>query len=131
MTDPYAAMTRGAILAFYIGPSAVIGGVKTDMVAWANNDVFLQIWIGTEDKLPRRIRAIYRADPLALQHEMLLSNWELDRPVTPDTFVAVKAQSAGRMDFAAPGPPPLPKGVKPLGMKSTQTAPAKAPAKAN
>jgi hypothetical protein len=47
--DPYAALTEGAILAFYIGPSVVVGGTKTDMVAWANKDVFLQIWIGIED----------------------------------------------------------------------------------
>ena len=60
VADPYAALTDGAILAFYIGPSAVVGGTKTDMVAWANNDVFLQIWIGADDKLPRRIRAMYR-----------------------------------------------------------------------
>ena len=65
VTDPYVALTEGAILAFYIGPSAVVGGVKTDMVAWANKDVFLQIWIGVEDKLPRRVRAMYAADPLA------------------------------------------------------------------
>lgn len=129
--DPYAALTSGAILAFYIGPSANVGGVRTDMVAWANDDVFLQIWIGSEDKLPRRIRAMYRADPLALQHEMLLSDWKLDPALAADAFTTVKLQGAGRMDFAAPGPPPLPKGVKPLGMKSTPAAPAKAPAKAN
>ena len=54
VADPYAAMTNGAILAFYIGPSSVIGGTKTDMLAWANKDVFLQIWIGADDKLPRK-----------------------------------------------------------------------------
>ena len=48
-------LTDGAILAFYIGQSEVIGGVKTDMVAWANKDVFLQIWIGVDDKLPRGV----------------------------------------------------------------------------
>ena len=126
VTDPYAALTKGAILAFYIGPYSNVGGVKTDMVAWANDDVFLQIWIGSDDKLPRRIRAMYRADPLALQHEMLLSDWKLDPALSADTFTTVKAQSAGRMSFAAPGPPPLPKGVKPLGMKAK---PANAPAK--
>jgi len=125
--DPYAATTKGAVLAFYIGPSTVIGGVKTDMVAWANNDVFLQIWIGADDKLPRRIRAMYRADPLALRHQVDLSNWQLDPAVTPDTFASAKAQTAGRMAFAAPAPPP--KGVKPL--TATKAAPAKAPAKTN
>jgi len=109
--DPYAALTNGAILAFYVGPSAVVGGIKTDMVVWANNDVFLQMWIGADDKLPRRFRAIFREDPLALRHEMELSNWQLDPAVPPDTFTSAKAQAAGRMAFAAPA---LPRGAKPL-----------------
>ena len=129
VADPYAAMTDGAILAYYIGPSNVVGGVKTDMVAWANNDVHLQIWIGADDKLPRRIRAMYAADPLALRHEVVFSNWQIDQPVSADTFVSEKAKTAGRMAFAAPAPPP--KGVKPLTMKSKSPAPAKAPAKTN
>ena len=70
--DPYAALSDGAILAFYIGPSGVVAGTKTDMVAWANDDVFMQAWIGVDDKLPRRIRAVFRADPLGLRHEMEL-----------------------------------------------------------
>ena len=128
--DPYAALTKGAILAYYIGPSSVIGGVKTDMVAWASNDVHLQIWIGTEDKLPRRARAIFRADPLGLRHQVDYTDWKLDPQLAPDTFTSAKAASAGRMAFAAPAAPP--KGVKPLTMStSTSTAPAKAPAKAN
>ncbi len=127
-SDPYAAMTNGAILAFYIGPSGVVGGVKTDMVAWANNDVFLQIWIGADDKLPRRIRAMYRADPLALRHELYLSDWKIDPAVTPDMFTSAKAQAAGRMEFAAPAPPP--KGVKPITQSKAEPA-GTAPAKAN
>jgi hypothetical protein len=128
VADPYAAMTNGAILAFYIGPSAVIGGTKTDMVAWANNDVFLQIWIGADDKLPRRVRAMYRADPMALRHQVDFSNWQLDPAVTPDTFASAKAQAAGRMAFASPTPPP--KGVKPL-TGNAKAEKAKSPAKAN
>jgi hypothetical protein len=128
--DPYTALTDGAILAFYIGPSSVIGGTKTDMLAWASNDVFLQIWIGADDKLPRRVRAMYRQDPLALRHQVDLSDWQLDPAVAPDTFVSAKAQTAGRMAFAAPAPPP--KDVKPLKAgKSTPAAPAKAPTKTN
>ena len=63
-------------LAFYIGQSDVIDGTRTDMVAFANDDVFAQIWIGVDDKLPRRMRAVYRRDPLQLRHEMQLSNWQ-------------------------------------------------------
>jgi len=129
VADPYAAMTEGAILAYYVGHSTVVGGVKTDMVAWANRDVHLQIWIGTEDKLPRRIRAIYSADPIALRHEVVFSDWEIDPAVSPDMFVSAKAQMAGRMEFAAPAPSP--KGAKPLAVKSKSPAPAKAPTKTN
>src|SRR4051794_19400205 len=94
VADPYAALTDGAVLAFSIGPSGTVGGTKTDMVAWANSDVFLQIWIGAEDKLPRRVRAIYRADPLSLRHELDLSNWQIDPEIPASTFTSDNAQKA-------------------------------------
>ena len=108
--DPYKAFTNGAVEAFYIGQSTSVGGVTTNMVAWANNDVFLQMWIGADDKLPRRIRAQFRADKLRLRHELELSNWKLDPVLPPETFASAKAATAGKMGFAAPAPPP--KGVK-------------------
>ena len=113
VADPYVAMTDGAILAFYIGPSGVVGGVKTDMVAWANKDLFLQIWIGVDDKLPRRVRAIYAADPLQLRNELELSNWQLDSTIAADAFTSQKALAAPRIALASPtsGAPP---GLKPL-----------------
>jgi hypothetical protein len=129
VADPFAALTDGAILAFYIGPSGVVGGTKTDMVAWANNDVFLQIWIGVDDKLPRRIRAIYRTDPLELRHEMEISNWQLDGTMAPDTFASQRAQGAKRIAFSSPvvAPPP---GIKPMARgKPARAAPAKAQTK--
>jgi hypothetical protein len=125
VTDPYKVMTDGAILAFYIGPSSVVGGVKTDMVAWANKDVFLQIWIGADDKLPRRIRAVYAADPLQLRNELELSNWKIDAPVAPETFASTKAQAAPRIPFKRPTSGP-PSNVKPL-VKMAPTAPATKP----
>ena len=125
VADPYVALTDGAILAFYIGPSGVVGGVKTDMVAWANKDVFLQIWIGVDDKLPRRIRAVYAADPLQLRNELELSNWQLDVAIGPETFASQKALAAQRIAFANPAPA-LPPNVKPLvKMAPSKAAPAK------
>jgi hypothetical protein len=113
VADPYAALTEGTILAFYIGPSAEVGGVKTEMVAWANKDVFAQIWIGVDDKLPRRIRAMFAADRLALRHDMELSNWQLDPQVPADAFTSQKAQGGQPMAFAHPFAAP-PQGVKPV-----------------
>jgi hypothetical protein len=128
LTDPFAALADGK-LAFYIGPSGVVGGVKTDMVAWANNDVFMQIWIGADDKLPRRVRAVFSADPLRLRHEMELANWQLDGLVAADAFASAEAAAAGRMAFAAPTVK-LPPGMKPVAIRKAPAKPA-ATAKSN
>ena len=56
------------------------------MVAYADNETFVQAWIGAEDKLPRRLRAVYRTDPAHLRHQLDLSNWQLDLAVPADAF---------------------------------------------
>ena len=113
LSDPYGAISPGAILAYVVGPSGVVGGVKTDMVVWANNDVFLQLWIGSDDKLPRRMRAQFRADPRGLRHDLELSNWQLDGALPDQTFSTAKAKAGQPMAFAAPGRK-LPIGAKPV-----------------
>ena len=125
LADPYGAIARGTIVAFVVGPSAIVGGVKTDMVVWANNEVFLQIWIGADDKLPRRIRAQFRADPTKLRHDLELSNWQLDGPLAAETFSTAKAKAGLPMAFAVPGRK-VPIGVKPLALGGT-TKPAAKP----
>jgi hypothetical protein len=130
VADPYVAMTNGAILAFYIGPSGMVGGTKTEMLAWANPDVFLQIWIGTDDKLPRRVRAVYSADPLNLHHELDLSNWQIDQENPADAFTSEKAKSAQAMRFDRPAHAAAPPGLKPpANMKSSKAAAAQPTAK--
>ena len=115
LADPYSALADGK-LAFYIGPAGVVGGVKTEMIAWANDDVFLQIWIGVDDRLPRRVRATYSGDPLRLRHDLELSNWQVDGPIAAEAFASAKVAGAGRMAFAAPAIK-LPPGMKPVAMK--------------
>ena len=115
LPDPYGAISAGATLAFVVGPSTIVGGVKTDMVVWASNDVFLQIWIGADDKLPRRIRAQFSADPKRLRHDLELSNWQLDGTIPAETFSTAKARAGQPMTFAAPGRK-VPIGAKPLGI---------------
>jgi hypothetical protein len=106
VADPYKAFEDGLIHAFYIGQSKVVGGTTTDMVAYANNDVFIQMWIGAEDKLPRMVRAVYHADPARLRHQLEFSNWKLDMDVPPDTFASASAGSAKPIDFAHPDSKP-------------------------
>jgi hypothetical protein len=114
VADPYKDLADGLILAFYIGQSKVVGGTTTDMVAYANNDVFIQIWIGAEDKLPRMVRAVYRDDPAHLRNLLELSNWQLDIAVPADAFVPANAGKANPIPFANPNPKPAP-GPKPPG----------------
>src|SRR5262245_60072556 len=57
VADPYEAIAKDLELAFYIGQSNIVGGTKTDMVAFADQGVFVQVWISVADKLPRRSRA--------------------------------------------------------------------------
>src|SRR5213080_3720363 len=63
VADPYKDMAEGLTLAYYIGQSHVVGQTTTDMLAYIDKGVFVQIWIGTEDKLPRLLHAIYLDDP--------------------------------------------------------------------
>jgi uncharacterized protein DUF2092 len=65
---------------------------------------------GAEDKLPRRLRALFRQDPSQLRHEMELSNRQLDVPVAADAF----------------SPPPAAKEAQPIAFsrpEAAQTAP--------
>ena len=121
VSDPWAALADGLKLAFYIGRSNVVGGVQTDMVALANDEVFLQMWIGVDDKLPRRVRAQYKGDTLRLRHEVEFSDWKLDGTVPAEAFASAKAATAQRMAFANPNPT-TPPGVTPL-IKGKPAAP--------
>ena len=112
VTDPYKDIADGLKLAFYIGQSQIVGGVTTDMIAYANDDVFVQMWVGAEDKLPRMVRAVFRKDPARMRHQLELSNWQLDTPVAADAFTSAKAGSATRIKFARPDPK-LPPGLEP------------------
>src|SRR5215813_11754739 len=78
VTDPYKDITEGLQVAFVIGQSHVVGGTTTDIVAIADKQVFSQIWIGADDKLPRMMRAVYASDPAQRRHQTEFSKWSLD-----------------------------------------------------
>ncbi len=103
VADPYGDIAPELKTVFYIGQSNVVGGTTTDMLAYVSDAVFAQIWIGAEDKLPRRIRAVYRDDPSRLRHDMELSNWQLDVAVPADAFKA-PTEGAKPIEFARPDP---------------------------
>jgi len=113
VADPYKDITEGGMdLAFYIGQSKIVGGVTTDMVAYVTGGVFLQAWIGVEDKLPRMLNAVYLDDPLQLRHRLEMSNWQVDGAVPADAFGSANAGNAKHIPFANPGAKVLP-GARP------------------
>jgi hypothetical protein len=122
VADPYKDLSDGLQLAFYIGQSKVIDGTLTDMVAFANNAVFAQIWIGADDRLPRKLRAVYLGDPATLRHDLNLYDWKLDPKIPGDAFAAPKGANATTIAFARPDQ--MPAGMQPP--QATKPAP-KAP----
>jgi len=109
VANPYGDIAGDLKTAFYIGQSQVIDGTTTDMIAIATDKVFAQIWIGSKDKLPRMIRAVYRNDPSRLRHQVTFTNWQLDMAIPPDTFGSTRANAAKPIPFKRPEPEPLEK----------------------
>lgn len=125
LPDPYTVVSEGAKLAYTVGQSSVVGGTLTDIVVVAADDIFMQLWIGHDDKLPRRIRAIYSGDRRGLRHDLELSNWQLDGAIDAQTFATDRARAGQPMTFAVPGPKrPLPAAAA----KRARTAAAQNPA---
>jgi hypothetical protein len=112
VSNPYGDLAPGLQHAYYIGQSIAFGGTTTDMVAYAGDGVFVQVAVGTEDRLPRVVHAIYLNDPDRLRHNLLLSDWQIDAPVSAEAFTSAKAAGAKKMEFAHPHPEPSP-GTKP------------------
>lgn len=112
VADPYKDIADGLKIAFYIGQSTVVGDTTTDIVAYVTGDVFVQAWIGAQDKLPRRVYAIYLNDRAQLRHVLQLSDWQLDPAIAADAFASDKAASAAHIAFARPDASDAP-GMKP------------------
>jgi hypothetical protein len=109
VADPFANLTEGLTSAFRVGQSKVVGDTVTDIVAFANDRVQAQIWIGVEDGLPRALRTVYPREPGQGRTEVQFSNWRLDGAVAPAEFSTPHASTSPRMTFARPdAPPPAP-----------------------
>jgi hypothetical protein len=128
VSDPYKDISDDLRMAFYIGQSNVVGGTTTDMIAYDTGGVFVEIWIGADDRLPRMLRAIYGDDPMKLRHRLELSNWHIDPNVSADFFTSDKATNAKHIKFARPDAPlPPPASAKPKAVTKPKPTSATAP----
>ena len=92
-------MIEGLTSAFVIGQSKLVGGTTTDMVALANDHVQAQIWIGSDDKLPRQLWLTLTHAPQKPLRMTEFSDWKLDQPID---MTPPNTQSAEKIDFARP-----------------------------
>jgi hypothetical protein len=124
VADPYKDISQDLRMAFYIGQSKVVGGVTTDMVAYDSGGVFVEAWIGAEDKLPYMMRAVFGDDPKHLRHLLEISDWKIDPAIPADVFGSTKATGAKRIQFARPDAPLAPPAkAKPKAATKTPTSP--------
>jgi len=105
VADPYGDLASTLKLAFVVGRSQVVGGTLTDIVAIVDAKLQAQLWIGAEDRLPRRLQASFFAENGYFRHTLDLSGWRLDPPIPPGTFASAKAAEAKPIPFAPPGAP--------------------------
>jgi hypothetical protein len=113
VADPWGDIAPQLELAFYIGQSREVGGTTTDMLAYASHGVFVQLWVGADDHLPRRARAVYAKDPAQMRHQVEFSNWQLDGVVPAGTFASARAASAPHIPFNRPDATPPPGATPP------------------
>ena len=103
VSDPYKGLSDGLRVAFYVGTSDAVGGVQTYIVAYANDNAFVQAWIGVKDRLPRRLQAVFRQDPKMLRHSVDFADWKVDEAVAAGTFEPpARAKKALPIKFGAP-----------------------------
>jgi hypothetical protein len=112
VADPYKDLSRDMRVAFYVGQSTVVGDTTTDVIAYTSDTVFVQAWIGTEDKLPRRLRAVFLDDPSRSRHQVDFSDWKLSSAMPAAFFKPDQIESAHRIKFAPPPALRAPQGVK-------------------
>ena len=105
VSDPYKALSAGLKSAFYIGQSKYVGGVVTDMVADANDNVQAQLWIGVDDGLPRMARVAYPKDPMRASYDVTSSDWKLNGLVDHAEFSTPHINTSPRMEFSRPDAP--------------------------
>ncbi len=107
ISEPYAALTEGLIKAYYVGQSTIRplsgkGSVKADHLVFAHKAVEWQIWIDTDDHLPRLVVATYLDEINEPSYSVEFGDWKLNEPVSPETFVFNNASQAARVEFRNP-----------------------------
>lgn len=103
VSDPMKAIAENLRVAFVVGKSTVVGGTTTDIVVLVGKFAHVQLWIGSDDKLPRMALAIFLEDPARYRHTVTFSDWRIDPPMAADAFAFTAPAGTIRIPFAPPG----------------------------
>jgi len=103
VSDPMKAIGENLRVAFVVGKSTVVGGVSTDIVVLVGKFAHVQLWIGSDDKLPRMALAIFLEDPARYRHTVQFSDWKIDPALGADAFAFTAPAGTARIPFAPPG----------------------------
>ena len=107
VAQPYNVLTEGLVKAAYVGQSTLRPlsggeGVKTDHLVFSHEGVEWQIWIDTEDRLPRMVCATYLDNVGEPSYTVEFGDWKLDEPVSPETFLFQDTSQAEQVEFRNP-----------------------------
>jgi len=102
LADSYGRLTSDLESALLVGQS-MVGGARTDHLAFTSKGIDWEIWIGVQDSLPRRLIASYRSGERQPTFTVEFSDWKLDTAVPAGTFKAPIAKDAVELDFKLQG----------------------------
>lgn len=105
ISNPYEILTAGLLGALFVGQST-LAGVKTNHLAFSNPGVDWQIWIGADDNLPRLVNATYLTHSKEPSYTVEFTDWKVNEPVPPETFVFANTSNAAKVEFKIPNASP-------------------------
>lgn len=102
LSNPYEHVTRGITDAFIVGKTKLVGGVETNIVVMAGNEMQGQIWIGAKDNLPYMASWVYIADKTRPRTTLTYKNWKLNSQIPASSFDADRFSKALVTEFSHP-----------------------------
>src|SRR5262249_36878513 len=79
-------------------------GTNADVISFSRDRMLVQMWVGTEDRLPKEIRITSIDDPNKFRHTLTLSDWQINPAVPPEAFTAVKGLTPEHAEAGVPRP---------------------------
>jgi hypothetical protein len=79
-------------------------GTNADVISFSRDSMLVQMWVGTENSLPKEIRITSIDDPNRFRRTLTLSDWQINAAVPPEVFTAVKGLTPEHAETGVPRP---------------------------